>query len=169
QSVSYLSREDRGVAAGAPWFCDLGPDLARGFRALKVWFALAGFGTQKLGQVVTDSCAVAQNLARRVQATPRMELLAPVTLDIVCFRVVVPDVDDLDELNGELVKDLQVSGIVVPSTTRIGGVLAIRAAIVNHRTTEADVAILLNTLESFLDVRLAHSQMIKAMAGGVAG
>ncbi|GAN71234.1 cytochrome d ubiquinol oxidase subunit I [Acetobacter syzygii] len=169
QSLAYLSREDRGVAAGAPWFCDLGPDLSRGFRALKVWFALAGFGTQKLGQVVTDSCAVAQNLARRVQATPRMELLAPVTLNIVCFRVVVPDVDDLDDLNGELVKDLQVSGIVVPSTTRIGGVLAIRAAIVNHRTTEADVDILLNTLESFLDVRLAHSQMIKAMAGGVAG
>lgn len=168
QSLAYLSREDRGLAAGAPWFCDLGPDLSRGFRALKVWFALAGFGTQKLGDVVTQSCTLARYLAQRVQDTPRLELLAPVTLNIVCFRVVVPDVDDLDWLNGELVKDMQVSGIVAPSTTRIGGVLAIRAALVNHRTTEVDINILLETLSSFLDVRLAQVQMIKAMEG-VAG
>lgn len=164
QSLAYLSREDRGLAAGAPWFCDLGPDLSRGFRALKVWFALAGFGTQKLGQVVSQSCALAQHLAERVQSTPWLELLAPVTLNVVCFRVVVPEVDDLDRLNGELVKDLQLSGVVAPSTTRIGGVLAIRAALVNHRTTEADVHILLDALHSFLDVHLAHVQMVRAMA-----
>ena len=169
QSLAYLSREDRGLAAGAPWFCDLGPDLSRGFRALKVWFALAGFGTQKLGQVVTQSCALAQELARQVQATPQLQLLAPVVLNIVCFRVVTPEVEDLDWLNGELVKDLQVSGVAAPSTTRIGGVLAVRVALVNHRTTEADIAILLDALHSFMEVRLAHVKMMKDMqslAGG---
>ncbi|MFT8417875.1 MAG: pyridoxal-dependent decarboxylase [Acetobacter sp.] len=163
QSLAYLSREDRGLAAGAPWFCDLGPDLSRGFRALKVWFALAGFGTQALGQVVSTSCALAQGLAQQVQQAPYLQLLAPVTLNVVCFRVVTPDVEDLDHLNGELVKDLQVSGVVAPSTTRIGGVLAIRVALVNHRTTEADVAILLDALHSFLEVRLAHVHMMQAM------
>ncbi|MFT9087919.1 MAG: pyridoxal-dependent decarboxylase [Acetobacter okinawensis] len=161
QSLAYLSREDRGLAAGAPWFCDLGPDLSRGFRALKVWFALAGFGTEKLGQVVTHSCALARGLAEQVQTSAHLQLLAPVTLNVVCFRVVTPEVEDLDWLNGELVKDLQVSGIVAPSTTRIGGVLAIRVALVNHRTTEADVTILLDALHSFMEVRLAQVRMLK--------
>ncbi|MFT8549798.1 MAG: pyridoxal-dependent decarboxylase [Acetobacter okinawensis] len=161
QSLAYLSREDRGLAAGAPWFCDLGPDLSRGFRALKVWFALAGFGTEKLGQVVTHSCALARGLAGQVQTSAHLQLLAPVTLNVVCFRVVTSEVEDLDWLNGELVKDLQVSGIVAPSTTRIGGVLAIRVALVNHRTTEADVTILLDALHSFMEVRLAQVRMLK--------
>nr|WP_249208555.1 pyridoxal-dependent decarboxylase [Acetobacter okinawensis] len=161
QSLAYLSREDRGLAAGAPWFCDLGPDLSRGFRALKVWFALAGFGTDRLGQVVTQSCALACGLAGQVQTSAHLQLLAPVTLNVVCFRVVTPEVEDLDWLNGELVKDLQVSGIVAPSTTRIGGVLAIRVALVNHRTTEADVTILLDALHSFMEVRLAQVRMLK--------
>lgn len=161
QSLAYLSREDRGLAAGAPWFCDLGPDLSRGFRALKVWFALAGFGTDRLGQVVTHSCALARGLAEQVQTSAHLQLLAPVTLNVVCFRVVTPEVEDMDWLNGELVKDLQVSGIVAPSTTRIGGVLAIRVALVNHRTTEADVTILLDALHSFMEVRLAQVRMLK--------
>ena len=163
QSLAYLSREDRGLAAGAPWFCDLGPDLSRGFRALKVWFALAGFGTEKLGQVVTRSCALARGLAEQVQTSPHLCLLAPVTLNVVCFRAVSPEVEDLDWLNAELVKDLQVSGVVAPSTTRIGGVLAIRVALVNHRTTQTDVTILLDALHSFMEVRLAQVRMMKAV------
>lgn len=146
QTLDYLSREDRGLAASAPWFCDLGPDLSRGFRALKVWFALEGFGTQGLGQVVARCCNVAQHLAERVRHTPTLRLMAPVALNIVCFRVDVPGVDDLDHLNAELVKDLQESGIAAPSTTRLGGVLVIRAAIVNHRTTEQDADIMLDAL-----------------------
>lgn len=152
QSLAYLSREERGVAAGAPWFCDLGPDLSRGFRALKVWFTLAGFGTEGLGTVVAQCCDVAQYLAERVKATPNLELLAPVTLNIVCFRVKEEAVD-LDTLNGELVKDLQESGVAVPSTTMVHGKRAIRAAIVNHRTTRHDIDVMLQKL-----LELAHSR-----------
>lgn len=156
QSLAYLSREDRGLAADAPWFCDFGPDLSRGFRALKAWFTLAGFGTEGLGNVVAQSCAVAQYLASRVVATPGLTLLAPVTLNIVCFRVDMPDVGDLDTLNAELVKDLQESGIAAPSTTRIHGKLAIRAAIVNHRTTKEDADIMLAGLADMVQARLGR-------------
>lgn len=145
QSLAYLSREERGVAAGAPWFCDLGPDLSRGFRALKVWFTLAGFGTEGLGNVVAQCCDVARYLAECVKATPSLELLAPVTLNVVCFRV-KEGAADLDTLNAELVKDLQESGIAVPSTTLVQGKLAIRAAIVNHRTTQQDIDIMLHAV-----------------------
>ncbi len=71
--------------------------------------------------------------------------LAPVALNIVCFRYVEAD-GDLDELNANIVIDLQEAGIAAPSTTTIDGVLAIRAAIVNHRTTLADIAILVDAV-----------------------
>ncbi len=145
QTLAYLSREDRGAAANAPWPCDLGPDLSRGFRALKIWMTIASYGADRMGELVDRSCAVARHLASRIEAEPFLELLAPVTLNIVCFRVCQGD-GDLDHLNGELVKDLHESGIAVPSTTVIDGKRAIRAAIVNHRTTEHDVDLMIDGL-----------------------
>ena len=145
QTLAYLSREDRGAAANAPWPCDLGPDLSRGFRALKIWMTIAAYGADRMGKLVDQSCAVARHLAARIEAEPSLELLAPVTLNIVCFRL-RSGADDLDRLNAELVKDLHESGIAVPSTTVIDGRLAIRAAIVNHRTTARDVDLMVDGL-----------------------
>jgi glutamate/tyrosine decarboxylase-like PLP-dependent enzyme len=136
--ADYLRREARGLAGGAPWPCDLGPDLSRGFRALKVWMTLRVYGTDRLGEVVARCCALARRLARRVDATPGLERLAPVALNIVCFRVISGG-GDLDRLNAAIVADFQEEGIAAPSTTRIAGHLAIRAAIVNHRTREEDI------------------------------
>ncbi|MBR2124256.1 MAG: cytochrome D ubiquinol oxidase subunit I [Acetobacter sp.] len=164
QSLDYLSREDRGLAALAgesPWFCDLGPELSRGFRALKVWFALAGFGTEALGEVVERSCVVAHYLETRVYTLPWLELMAPVVLNIVCFRVVVPQVKDLDHFNAELVKDLHESGVAAPSTTKIEGHVVIRVAIVNHRTTERDIDILLEALHSLAFARINSLKEVK--------
>ncbi|MEZ7137165.1 aspartate aminotransferase family protein [Komagataeibacter sp. SM21] len=154
QSRAYLAREDRGLATNAPWYCDLGPDLSRGFRALKVWMTLGTYGADGMGRMIANCCAIATHLARRVEASPRLELLAPVTLNIVCFRILAP-VDDLDFFNGEVVKDLHESGIAAPSTTIINGTKAVRAAIVNHRTTNADVDRMLEALLELADRRLA--------------
>ena len=150
QRARYLRREQRGLAGGDPWPCDLGPDLSRGFRALKVWMTLKTYGADRIGEVVEQCCALAALLARRIDATPGLELLAPVALNIVCFRATagLADADghaagwsgvDLDRLNADIVADLQEAGIVAPSTTTVGGKLAIRAAIVNHRTNQFDV------------------------------
>lgn len=135
---AYLRREARGLAAGHPWPCDFGPDLSRGFRALKVWMTLKVYGTDKLGDVVNRSCALAQYLATRIDREAELERLVPVNLNIVCFRFIAAD-GDLDVLNRHLVADLQESGIAVPSTTVINGKLAIRVALFNHRTREEDV------------------------------
>jgi len=144
--AAYLRRETRGLAAGSPWPCDFGPDLSRGFRALKTWFTLRVYGTEALGAVIAHTCALARHLERRILATPQLELLAPVQLNIVCFR---HRGDDPDALNARIVADLQESGIAAPSTTMIGNRLAIRAAIVNHRTEQLDVDALLDAIMAF--------------------
>jgi aromatic-L-amino-acid/L-tryptophan decarboxylase len=138
--AAYLRRETRGLAAGSSWPCDLGPDLSRGFRALKTWFTLKTYGTEKLGAVITRCCALANYLEARILAEPRLELLAPVNLNIVCFRY---RADEADAVNGEIVIDIQESGVAAPSTTILDGRLAIRAAIVNHRTDRCDIDALL--------------------------
>ena len=106
--AAYLRREARGLAAGAPWPCDIGPDLSRGFRALKVWFTLKTWGADRIGEVIARSCRLAQCLADRIDAEPMLERMAPVVLNIVCFRYRFPR--DADRQNAELVADLQESG-----------------------------------------------------------
>ena len=134
--ASYLRRDTRGLSGGSPWPCDYGPDLSRGFRALKVWFTLKVHGLDRLGDVIAGTCRVARHLRDRVEAEEQLELLAPVGLNIVCFR---HRGADPDRLNARIVADLHESGIAAPSTTTVNGHLAIRAAIVNHRTREQDV------------------------------
>lgn len=152
--AAYLARHPRGLAAGSPWPCDLGPDLSRGFRALKVWFTLVTHGTERLGAAIGHSCRLAQRLKDRIDAHPLLERLAPVALNIVCFRYADPasglSAAQVDRLNTELVADLQESGIAVPSTTTVGGRTAIRTAIrvalVNHRTVVSDLDVLLDAV-----------------------
>ena len=75
--AAYLSRESRGLAGGSPWPCDFGPDLSRGFRALKTWFTLRVHGTDKIGAEIARSCALAQHLKGRIEADARLELPRP--------------------------------------------------------------------------------------------
>ncbi len=144
--AAYLRRETRGLAAGSPWPCDLGPDLSRGFRALKTWFTLKAFGTEKLGAMIERTCQLAHDLEMKVLSEPRLELMAPAQLNIVCFRY---RADGADRVNGEIVADIHESGIAAPSTTTLDGKLAIRAAIVNHRTDTSDIDALVAAVLEF--------------------
>ncbi len=135
QKTSYLAGAKRGLAGGEPWPCDLGPDLSRGFRALKIWMTLSAYGSDALSTIVDQTCALARHLEYIINNSNSLELAAPVGLNIVCFRP-----HNLSDAQIEsLVADLQESGEFAPSTTIIDGRLAIRAAIVNHRTTQADI------------------------------
>jgi aromatic-L-amino-acid/L-tryptophan decarboxylase len=154
--AAYLRRETRGLAAGSCWPCDLGPDLSRGFRALKTWFTLKTFGTAKLGAVISRCCTLATYLEERIRAEPCLELLAPVNLNIVCFRY---RACDADTVNGEIVVNIQESGIAAPSTTMLDGQLAIRAAIVNHRTDVSDIDALVEAVLAFGARRAAESDL----------
>ncbi len=147
---NYLQGAERGLSGGGEWFCEYGIELSRGFRALKVWFALKEFGTSRLGACVRRNCDQAEYLAGLVRAAEELELLAEPTLNIVCFRYFDPALDagELDRLNGEIVADLHESGIAAPSSTRIHGHFAIRACITNHRAIDEDFRILVDAVRS---------------------
>jgi glutamate/tyrosine decarboxylase-like PLP-dependent enzyme len=142
--AAYLRKESRGLAGGAPWPCDLGPDLSRGFRALKVWFTIKALGADRLGAAIDRTCALARQLAERVDREPELERVAPVALNVVCFRYLFAH--DSDRQNAELVADLQESGAFAPSTTKLDGAVVIRCAIVNHRTRASDVDALVDAV-----------------------
>jgi glutamate/tyrosine decarboxylase-like PLP-dependent enzyme len=157
-SAPYLRRELRGLAAGAPWPCDFGPDLSRGFRALKAWFTLKVYGTAALGAAIARTCALARYLEMRVAARPELELLAPVELNVVCFRY---RSEDAQRINPRIAIELQESGVAAPSTTTLEGRLAIRAAIVNHRTSEKEIDLLVEktvALGSAMEASAASSR-----------
>jgi tetratricopeptide (TPR) repeat protein len=140
RSAAYLRREDRGLAGGSAWPCDFGVDLSRGFQALKTWFTLKVYGTDALGAVVSQTCALARYLEERIRQMSELELMAPVQLNIVCFRFRAVAAD---QVNASIAVDLQEAGEVAPSTTILDGQLAIRVAIVNHRTTRQELDLLL--------------------------
>jgi len=148
--AAYLERATHGLAAGSPWPCDFGPNLSRGFRALKTWFTLKVYGLEALGRMIARTCELARYLERRITESNELELLAPVSLNIVCFRYRCPDAD---RVNARIVIDLQESGVAAPSTTRIHGELAIRAAITNHRTGPSDI-------DALLDATLAIGRVL---------
>ncbi len=134
--AAYLTRAEHGLAKGETWPCDLGPDLSRGFRALKVWMTLQTFGTRALGEAMEGNCAVARHLAKLIGTSREFRLVAPVPLNIVCFSIAA---EDGDAQNRRLVEALHVRGIAAPSITLIDGRAAIRCAIFNHRATMADI------------------------------
>ena len=153
---SYLEGLERGLSGGGRWFCEYGPELSRGFRALKVWFTLKTYGVQALGNAILQNCAQAQYLAGLVRQQPQLELLVEPSLNIVCFRYLAEGLSEpeLELLNEQVVWLLQERGIAAPSTTRIRGHLAIRVNLTNHRTRREDLELLVASV-----VRLAQASL----------
>ncbi len=147
--ASYLSSLDRGPAHHGTRFADRGPQLSRGFRALKLWLELRARGADTYRALVARNVEQARRLATRVAADPELELLAPVELNIVCFRYCPAGVgaERLDALNRELLMRLQERGIAVPSHTLLGGRFAIRVCIANHRTRDEDLDLLVSEVK----------------------
>lgn len=157
----YLTFFDRGPASGSRDYSALGPQLTRSFRALKVWLSLRAHGTAVYGDLIEQNVRQARHLAHRIEACTTLELLAPVSLNVVCFRYRPPDgaSGDLDALNRELLLRLQESGVAIPSGTVVRGDFALRVAFTNHRTRIDDV-------ERFVEAVSAVGSGIEAETGG---
>jgi len=142
----YLEHESRGLAAGHLWFSDYGLQLSRQFRALKVWMSIKEHGLERFGRMIARNVEQAKYFGQLVENEPSMELLAPISLDIVCFRFNPGGLDDktLNALNKEILMQLQERGIAAPSYTTLKGQYCLRIAIANHRSKQDDFDALAN-------------------------
>ncbi|MSR60947.1 MAG: aminotransferase class V-fold PLP-dependent enzyme [Planctomycetes bacterium] len=136
----YLAHLAGGLSAlsdGA--FKDRGIELTRRFRALKAWFALQVHGLEPFERAIRANLEQARELVALVEREPRLELLAPAPLNVVCFRYRGTGAHELDALNRELLVRLQLGGVAVPSQTVLHGRFALRCALTNHRTRSTDL------------------------------
>ena len=124
------------------------PEASRRARSLAVWATLRAYGRSGYRAMVERHLQLAERLGRRIEEQPDFELLAPVRLNIVCFRhrpLGVGD-EELDTHNLELGQAVLDDGRVFFGTTRYEGKVAFRPAIVNWRTTERDVDLIVDVL-----------------------
>jgi len=145
KTAAYLKPAHGGPSARLQKFSDLGVQLSRSFRALKAWMSIQEHGVRKLGRVVRQNVEQARHLAGLVEATPELELAAPVPLNVVCFRHrgwPGFTAEEQDELNREILVRLHESGEAVPSGTVLDGRFALRVAITNHRSRRHDFELL---------------------------
>jgi glutamate/tyrosine decarboxylase-like PLP-dependent enzyme len=144
----YLAREveAKGLASGSFWFSDYGLQLTRQFRALKVWLSIKEHGLERFGRMMERNVNQAHYLGRLIQDHPELELMAPIGLDIVCFRFNPGglSVEKLERLNRDLLAELQEQGIAAPSYTTLKGAYCLRVAIANHRSRDEDFELLVN-------------------------
>jgi glutamate/tyrosine decarboxylase-like PLP-dependent enzyme len=155
----YLEMTPRGIAS-AHWLHDYGLQTSRGFRALKVWMTLKEHGVEKFGRLIDQNIAQGQYLSELIRSEPRLELIAPTCINIVCFRFrpvrLAGDMtaDALKALNTEIMLRLQEKGIAAVSDTTVHGEHCLRVAINNHRTRREDLDLLVRQT-----VRLGHEVM----------
>jgi glutamate/tyrosine decarboxylase-like PLP-dependent enzyme len=164
--VRGAERLPRSFNVGAPYLPSpddprpnpgfLTPENSRRARALAVWAALRAYGRSGHREMVERHLALARHLGDRVDAASQLERLAEVQLNIVCFRARPQGVaeSDLDELNRALGEDLLRDGRVFAGTTTYDARVAFRPAIVNWRTQQADVDLLVDVLLELLDARI---------------
>jgi aromatic-L-amino-acid decarboxylase len=157
----YLAHAERGIAGGELWFSDLGVQLSRGFRALKAWILIQEHGIDKYARMIEQNVAQAQYLGKLVDENPLLERLAPVSLNIVCFRYNPGEMDEnnLNRLNEELLIRLHESGIAAPSSTNLGGRYVIRVANTNHRSRREDFDLLVEAVLRFGKEVQAEAQL----------
>lgn len=142
----YLAKNTRGVASGSNWFSEYGPQLSRRFRALKIWMSMKEHGSRKFGRMIARNVEQANYLAQLIETHPDLELVAPVGLDIVCFRYNpgTKSVDELNALNKEIKLQIEERGLAAPGYTTLNGRYCLRIAISNHRSREEDFDLLVD-------------------------
>ncbi|WP_192258821.1 pyridoxal phosphate-dependent decarboxylase family protein [Mesorhizobium caraganae] len=139
----YLESTPRGLASGQ-WLHDYGLQTSRGFKALKVWMALREHGVEKFGRLIDQNIAQGHYLANLIEAEPVLELTAPTSINIVCFRYRAEGLDGerAKALNTEIMLRLQEERIAAISDTTVQGRHCLRVAINNHRTRREDLDLL---------------------------
>lgn len=148
--------------AGVTNLMDLGFQLGRRFRSLKLWMVIRAYGAQGLRERIREHCALASDLAARIGAEPGFELAAPVPFSTVCFRALPagePDPVAADRFNERLLARVNAAGPFFLSHTVLAGRYTLRVAIGNVKTTGVHIDALWDLLrEQAISLRVEPLQ-----------
>jgi aromatic-L-amino-acid decarboxylase len=121
---------------------DWGIPLGRRFRALKLWFVIRSYGVNGLQAIIRNHLAMAKSLAQTIRETPDFELLAPLSVNLICFRYHPRGIDDLSALNAlneQLENALNATGKMFLTHTKLKGAYSLRMVIGQTQVTQGDV------------------------------
>jgi aromatic-L-amino-acid/L-tryptophan decarboxylase len=130
---------DAAAEAGEVNFCDLGLQLSRSCRALKIWISLQYFGVDAFREAIDRSLDLALHAERHVEARAELELMSPAQLGIVCFRRRAGSEEEAARINAALVGAFEATGQGLVSSTRLRGRYAVRLCVMNHTSGVEDV------------------------------
>ena len=151
--------KDAESSEGSIEFWDLGPELTRPARSLKLWLTLQTIGTEKLEAIIDHGCAMAELAEKLVSEKRDWEIISHAHFGVVNFRC-VPDSNmpesQLAILNQEIAKTLTDSGFAQIYTTELKGKKVLRMCTINPETTEKDIRDTIERLEKIKETRLAH-------------
>jgi glutamate/tyrosine decarboxylase-like PLP-dependent enzyme len=137
-----------GMPTGDPDFVHLTPENSRRFRALPAWFSLLAYGRAGHADIVARNVALADALSRQLAQEPRLQLLAPTRLNVVCFSLA--DRPTAERIQA-LVRLLRDDGEVFLTPTVYQGTWGVRAAFSNWRTEDSDIDRIVAALARALD------------------
>jgi glutamate/tyrosine decarboxylase-like PLP-dependent enzyme len=142
----YLASDPDSPFPGPAWFAERGPELSRGFKALKVFMGMLRHGRSGYAAAIERDIGLARFLTGVVDGRPELERLAPTTLSIVNFRYLVPGAppERVDAINRQIVNRLVGSGSFFLAPTILKGRASLRVCIVNFRTSEDDLRFLVD-------------------------
>ena len=154
--AEYLTLEQDSYLEGPVWISDLGPQLTREFRALKVWAVMQAVGVERYRELWRSDIAVAREIERLARRHARLEVLAPSDLSCFCLRY-VPRRGDPNAFNRTLLDRTHRDGRMFVSGTTLDGTFALRGCVTNFRSTLADAQVCIDTLME-LGERLEQEQ-----------
>ena len=144
-----------GVDAEVRNYRDWGIQLGRRFRALKLWFVIRTYGVSGIQAMLREHIRLAGLVKEWVEADERFELMAPVDLGLVCFRLNDgrPE-DELDDLNRRFHAEINDQGSIFLTHTKLKGKYTIRLVVGQRTTTESHVKRAWEILRRAADVSL---------------
>ena len=151
-AIGHDVLQDTVWGANHPNFADRGLQLSRTARALKIWMSVQTFGMVAFREAVQKGLDMSRRAEAYVEASPVLELMTPVSLGIVCFRVNPGDGRDersLDDINRNVLAQVFWDELAFFSSTSLKGVFTLRMCIINHTTTWDDVRRTLDLVERF--------------------
>ncbi len=158
---SYLALAPLRHDDGVEHFPDYGIELSRRFRALKVWLCLKAHGVREFEDQIRQNIRQARYLEYSVQAQEDLQVMAPVSLNVVCFRFTSAELtpEAIDAINLRIVARMQEEGVVFASHTVLRGRVVIRVAITNHRSRRED-------FDRLIEEVVRHGQELLKVRGG---